>query len=108
MAGKSFNLYINVLTTPPQIATLHRAIKVTVDGPRLPRRGCIYARGKLRDVSFSQALSQTHSLLLLLHPLSGQRQKEVKSGVYRPSHSSTASSGMRGGVFLSFFEIKVL
>ncbi|AWP14589.1 putative runt-related transcription factor 3-like [Scophthalmus maximus] len=60
--GKSFNLYINVLTTPPQIATLHRAIKVTVDGPRLPRR---------------------------------QRQKEVKSGVYRPSHSSTASSDCR-------------
>ncbi|KAJ0005282.1 hypothetical protein NQD34_011496 [Periophthalmus magnuspinnatus] len=36
--GKSFTLSINVLTTPPQIATLQRAIKVTVDGPRLPRR----------------------------------------------------------------------
>ncbi|XP_039994247.1 RUNX family transcription factor 2a [Xiphias gladius] len=36
--GKSFTLSINVLTSPPQIATLHRAIKVTVDGPRLPRR----------------------------------------------------------------------
>lgn len=36
--GKSFTLSINVLTTPPQIATIHRAIKVTVDGPRLPRR----------------------------------------------------------------------
>nr|XP_057920493.1 runt-related transcription factor 3-like [Doryrhamphus excisus] len=36
--GKSFTLSINVLTTPPQVATLHRAIKVTVDGPRLPRR----------------------------------------------------------------------
>uniref|UniRef100_A0A8C8DPW1 Runt domain-containing protein n=1 Tax=Oryzias sinensis TaxID=183150 RepID=A0A8C8DPW1_9TELE len=36
--GKSFSLSINVLTSPPQIATLHRAIKVTVDGPRLPRR----------------------------------------------------------------------
>ncbi|KAK7901791.1 hypothetical protein WMY93_018560 [Mugilogobius chulae] len=36
--GKSFTLTINVLTTPPQIATIHRAIKVTVDGPRLPRR----------------------------------------------------------------------
>ncbi|XP_029926886.1 runt-related transcription factor 2 [Myripristis murdjan] len=36
--GKSFNLSINVLTTPPQIATLQKAIKVTVDGPRLPRR----------------------------------------------------------------------
>ncbi|XP_070833535.1 runt-related transcription factor 2 [Chaetodon trifascialis] len=36
--GKSFTLSINVLTSPPQIATLHRAIKVTVDGQRLPRR----------------------------------------------------------------------
>ncbi|KAK2921597.1 hypothetical protein Q8A73_001082 [Channa argus] len=36
--GKSFTLSINVLTSPPQIATLQRAIKVTVDGPRLPRR----------------------------------------------------------------------
>ncbi|XP_041865481.1 RUNX family transcription factor 2a [Melanotaenia boesemani] len=36
--GKSFTLSINVMTSPPQIATLHRAIKITVDGPRLPRR----------------------------------------------------------------------
>ncbi|XP_053188928.1 RUNX family transcription factor 2a [Scomber japonicus] len=36
--GKSFTITINVLTSPPQIATLHGAIKVTVDGPRLPRR----------------------------------------------------------------------
>ncbi|XP_013880052.1 runt-related transcription factor 2 [Austrofundulus limnaeus] len=36
--GKSFTLSINVLSSPPQIATLHRAIKITVDGPRLPRR----------------------------------------------------------------------
>ncbi|KAM9847981.1 runt-related transcription factor 2 [Aulostomus maculatus] len=36
--GKCFTLSINVLTSPPQVATLHRAIKVTVDGPRLPRR----------------------------------------------------------------------
>ncbi|XP_078017002.1 runt-related transcription factor 2 [Epinephelus lanceolatus] len=60
--GKSFTLSINVLTSPPQIATLHRAIKVTVDGQRLPRR---------------------------------QRQKEVKSGVFRSSCSSSASSDCR-------------
>ncbi|CAL8369915.1 runt-related transcription factor 2 [Gadus morhua] len=36
--GKSFSLSINVLTRPPQIATLQGAIKITVDGPRLPRR----------------------------------------------------------------------
>ncbi|XP_029962625.1 runt-related transcription factor 3-like isoform X2 [Salarias fasciatus] len=36
--GKSFTVTINVLSSPPQVATLHRAIKITVDGPRLPRR----------------------------------------------------------------------
>uniref|UniRef100_UPI001ED81DF7 RUNX family transcription factor 2a n=1 Tax=Scatophagus argus TaxID=75038 RepID=UPI001ED81DF7 len=60
--GKSFTLSINVLTSPPQIATLHKAIKVTVDGQRLPRR---------------------------------PRQKEAKSGAFRPSSSSTASSDCR-------------
>uniref|UniRef100_H3B178 RUNX family transcription factor 3 n=1 Tax=Latimeria chalumnae TaxID=7897 RepID=H3B178_LATCH len=35
--GKSFTLTITVFTSPPQVATYHRAIKVTVDGPREPR-----------------------------------------------------------------------
>ncbi|XP_043468967.1 runt-related transcription factor 1-like isoform X2 [Leptopilina heterotoma] len=35
--GKSFTLTIMLQTTPPQIATLSKAIKVTVDGPREPR-----------------------------------------------------------------------
>ncbi|KAJ7416311.1 Runt-related transcription factor 2 [Willisornis vidua] len=38
--GKSFTLTITVLTNPPQVATYHRAIKVTVDGPREPRSEC--------------------------------------------------------------------
>uniref|UniRef100_A0A8C9VAQ8 RUNX family transcription factor 2a n=1 Tax=Scleropages formosus TaxID=113540 RepID=A0A8C9VAQ8_SCLFO len=36
--GKSFTLTITVFTNPPQVATYHRAIKVTVDGPREPRK----------------------------------------------------------------------
>ncbi|XP_063917090.1 runt-related transcription factor 3-like [Zophobas morio] len=35
--GKSFTLTIIVSTSPPQIATYNKAIKVTVDGPREPR-----------------------------------------------------------------------
>ncbi|XP_065155805.1 runt-related transcription factor 1 isoform X2 [Atheta coriaria] len=35
--GKSFTLTITVSTSPPQIATYNKAIKVTVDGPREPR-----------------------------------------------------------------------
>lgn len=38
--GKSFTLTITVFTNPTQVATYHRAIKVTVDGPREPRRKC--------------------------------------------------------------------
>nr|AHW40015.1 RUNX1/RUNX1T1 fusion protein [Homo sapiens] len=37
MRGKSFTLTITVFTNPPQVATYHRAIKITVDGPREPR-----------------------------------------------------------------------
>ncbi|XP_068698836.1 runt-related transcription factor 1-like isoform X1 [Montipora capricornis] len=36
--GKTFTLTITVRTDPPQVATYCRAIKVTVDGPREPRR----------------------------------------------------------------------
>ncbi|XP_059491228.1 runt-related transcription factor 3-like isoform X3 [Neocloeon triangulifer] len=35
--GKSFSLTISINTSPPQIATYSKAIKVTVDGPREPR-----------------------------------------------------------------------
>ncbi|VVC93993.1 unnamed protein product [Leptidea sinapis] len=37
VAGKSFTLTITVSTTPPQVTTYNKAIKVTVDGPREPR-----------------------------------------------------------------------
>ena len=39
-AGKSFNLTITIFSQPPQVATYQRAIKITVDGPREPRRKC--------------------------------------------------------------------
>ncbi|XP_035214136.1 runt-related transcription factor 3-like isoform X2 [Stegodyphus dumicola] len=36
--GKSFTLIITVSSNPPQVATYTKAIKITVDGPREPRR----------------------------------------------------------------------
>ncbi|KAM7307070.1 runt-related transcription factor 1 [Ixodes scapularis] len=36
--GKSFTITITLSTNPPQVATYSKAIKVTVDGPREPRR----------------------------------------------------------------------
>uniref|UniRef100_A0A8B9KW61 Runt-related transcription factor 2 n=1 Tax=Astyanax mexicanus TaxID=7994 RepID=A0A8B9KW61_ASTMX len=60
--GKSFTLTITVFTNPPQVATYHRAIKVTVDGPREPRRH----RPKLDDSPkpglFSDRLSEIERL----------------------------------------------
>ncbi|KAK6630456.1 hypothetical protein RUM43_014801 [Polyplax serrata] len=35
--GKSFTLTITISSSPPQVATYTKAIKVTVDGPREPR-----------------------------------------------------------------------
>ncbi|XP_071819717.1 runt-related transcription factor 1-like isoform X2 [Apostichopus japonicus] len=68
--GKSLSLMITVQTNPPQVACYNRAIKVTVDGPREPRRH----RPKLDDQSrgipaplpntalpFSDRLSELHS-----------------------------------------------
>uniref|UniRef100_A0A452V2X7 Runt domain-containing protein n=1 Tax=Ursus maritimus TaxID=29073 RepID=A0A452V2X7_URSMA len=60
MRGKSFTLTITVFTNPPQVATYHRAIKITVDGPREPRSKwaphgapdsnlCLKRRSRARD-----------------------------------------------------------
>ncbi|KAJ8407397.1 hypothetical protein AAFF_G00279710 [Aldrovandia affinis] len=62
--GKSFTLTITVFTNPPQVATYQRAIKITVDGPREPRRH----RQKLEEVvkqgslAFSDRLSELEHL----------------------------------------------
>ncbi|XP_038048101.1 runt-related transcription factor 1-like [Patiria miniata] len=50
--GKSLTLSIIIATNPPQVATYNRAIKVTVDGPREPRRH----RPKLEEPRMPQHL----------------------------------------------------
>uniref|UniRef100_A0A8C6V3F0 Runt-related transcription factor n=1 Tax=Neogobius melanostomus TaxID=47308 RepID=A0A8C6V3F0_9GOBI len=62
--GKSFTLTITVFTNPPQVATYQRAIKITVDGPREPRRE---HRQKLDEVkagslAFSERLTELEQL----------------------------------------------
>ncbi|KAI8520629.1 Runt- transcription factor [Branchiostoma belcheri] len=56
--GKSFTLTITVFTNPPQVATYHRAIKVTVDGPREPRRHRQKLEEQKHALSFSERLSE--------------------------------------------------
>ena len=59
LQGKSFTLTITVSTSPPQVATYTKAIKVTVDGPREPR-------SKTRKSRSSHSLSLSLSLSLCL------------------------------------------
>ncbi|XP_066573396.1 runt-related transcription factor 3 isoform X1 [Amia ocellicauda] len=56
--GKSFTLTITVFTSPPQVATYHRAIKVTVDGPREPRRHRQKMEDQQKPTLFSDRLSE--------------------------------------------------
>ncbi|XP_028938137.1 runt-related transcription factor 1 isoform X2 [Ornithorhynchus anatinus] len=62
--GKSFTLTITVFTNPPQVATYHRAIKITVDGPREPRRHRqkLDEQTKAGSLSFSERLSELEQL----------------------------------------------
>ncbi|XP_067880523.1 runt-related transcription factor 2-like isoform X2 [Heterodontus francisci] len=60
--GKSFTLTITVFTNPPQVATYHRAIKVTVDGPREPRRHRQKPEDQPKVGLFSERLSELERL----------------------------------------------
>ncbi|XP_054716119.1 runt-related transcription factor 3-like [Uloborus diversus] len=55
--GKSFTLTITLSTSPPQVATYVKAIKVTVDGPREPRRQQYHLR------AFASAFGQRSPFL---------------------------------------------
>uniref|UniRef100_A0A673AX10 RUNX family transcription factor 1 n=1 Tax=Sphaeramia orbicularis TaxID=375764 RepID=A0A673AX10_9TELE len=85
ITGKSFTLTITVFTNPPQVATYQRAIKITVDGPREPRRH----RQKMDEVkpgslAFSERLTELEQL----------RRSSMRVTPFPPLYSS---------VFLSFF-----
>ncbi|OCT92209.1 runt-related transcription factor 3 [Xenopus laevis] len=92
--GKSFTLTITVFTSPTQVATYHRAIKVTVDGPREPRRH----RQKLEEQSkpfsdrFSdlrqtfrvQPNSNPRATLTNTNPFSTQAQTQIQGTDLNP------------------------
>ncbi|XP_036396379.1 runt-related transcription factor 1-like isoform X1 [Megalops cyprinoides] len=62
--GKSFTLTITVFTNPPQVATYQRAIKITVDGPREPRRHRQKVEESVKQgtLAFSERLSELEQL----------------------------------------------
>ncbi|NP_001279362.1 RUNX family transcription factor 2a [Callorhinchus milii] len=77
--GKSFTLTITVFTNPPQVATYHRAIKVTVDGPREPRRHRQKPEDQPKVGLFSERLSELERLR--------QTAMRVGASTQSPRHS---------------------
>ncbi|KAM8871767.1 runt-related transcription factor 1 isoform 1-T1 [Synchiropus picturatus] len=95
--GKSFTLTITVFTSPPQVATYQRAIKITVDGPREPRRH----RQKMDEVkpgslAFSERLTELEQLrrstMRVTPPHHLHPQHSANSRHSAALHSSTFSS----------------
>ncbi|XP_031354461.1 runt-related transcription factor 3 isoform X1 [Photinus pyralis] len=74
--GKSFTLTIMVSTTPPQVATYNKAIKVTVDGPREPRsKTMLSLLGQQQQFHF--AFGQRPFPFATTDPLSGFRMPPI-------------------------------
>ncbi|XP_072471126.1 runt-related transcription factor 1 isoform X2 [Notamacropus eugenii] len=84
--GKSFTLTITVFTNPPQVATYHRAIKITVDGPREPRRHRqkIDEQTKPGSLSFSERLSELEQL----------RRTAMRISPHHPAPASNARASL--------------
>lgn len=68
--GKSFSLTITVATNPPIVATYSKAIKVTVDGPREPRRHNQAQQSALSEKSCSSTFDENSAL-----PTNGELQQ---------------------------------
>ncbi|CAH1116245.1 unnamed protein product [Phaedon cochleariae] len=74
--GKSFTLTIMVSTSPPQVATYNKAIKVTVDGPREPRsKTMLSLLGQQQQFHF--AFGQRPFPFAASDPLSGFRMPPI-------------------------------
>ncbi|CAH2229939.1 jg14012 [Pararge aegeria aegeria] len=71
--GKSFSLTITISTSPPQVATYQKAIKVTVDGPREPRSktSTNTSPHQIRAIGFQRSFIPSSSMAL--------REMEYKS-----------------------------
>ncbi|XP_071320356.1 runt-related transcription factor 1 isoform X2 [Trachinotus anak] len=95
--GKSFTLTITVFTNPPQVATYQRAIKITVDGPREPRRH----RQKMDEVkpgslAFSERLTELEQLRR-----SSMRMTPPHHHHHQPSANSRQSAALNSAPFSS-------
>ncbi|XP_064213532.1 runt-related transcription factor 3 isoform X3 [Tribolium castaneum] len=86
--GKSFTLTIMVSTSPPQVATYNKAIKVTVDGPREPRsKTMLSLLGQQQQFHF--AFGQRPFPFAASDPLSGFRMPPIGNCNILPDTSTT-------------------
>lgn len=83
--GKSFSLTITVATSPPIVATYNKAIKVTVDGPREPRRHNQSAAG-------SQVTDENQQISGETAPVDGSSQQPDQSDGVRQSDTKPAKA----------------
>ncbi|MBN3312685.1 RUNX3 factor, partial [Atractosteus spatula] len=95
--GKSFTLTITVFTSPPQVATYHRAIKVTVDGPREPRRHRQKLEDQQKPTIFSDRLSeleriQRASLANMRVGTTNTNQRTTHQGHFSPPTQASSLS----------------
>ncbi|VDL17514.1 unnamed protein product [Hymenolepis diminuta] len=103
--GKSFNVTINVETNPPLIGTYSHAIKVTVDGPRVPRNKYAAANRALKSER-EKSFSSVHDRLLrnaeksrLTQPLLGRAHRFLESfGKMNPMKHSFKHNNDQFGV----------
>ncbi|XP_023114084.1 runt-related transcription factor 3 [Felis catus] len=89
--GKSFTLTITVFTNPTQVATYHRAIKVTVDGPREPRRH----RQKLEDQTkaFPDRFGDLERLRMRVTPSAPSPRGSISTASHFSSQAQTPIQG---------------
>lgn len=81
LSGKSFSITITVNTSPPQVATYNKAIKVTVDGPREPRS----KTSKYQTRSVRHKLSIYHCYFIMFITLIYNWYNDYDFTVYRMS-----------------------
>ncbi|XP_011497246.1 PREDICTED: runt-related transcription factor 1-like [Ceratosolen solmsi marchali] len=95
--GKSFSITITVSTTPPQVATYTRAIKVTVDGPREPRSKTRQQHQQFRALGLGQRpyLGGPDSFRSHLHELESYRRTKHH---HHHHHSTTAQLQSSTGI----------
>uniref|UniRef100_A0A8I5N9K5 RUNX family transcription factor 3 n=1 Tax=Papio anubis TaxID=9555 RepID=A0A8I5N9K5_PAPAN len=91
LQGKSFTLTITVFTNPTQVATYHRAIKVTVDGPREPRRH----RQKLEDQTkpFPERFGELERLRMRVTPSTPSPRGSLSTTSHFSSQPQTPIQG---------------